>query len=164
MVSWQGRNHVLNIGGDQFLYIYIYIYALIDTRTHIITRTQRLVNTNVPRDFYCNKIVSILNLLYFSATTCFWSRTKLTVSLFVGTDKQMQMINTRTFHLSLSLSLKMGIFLKKSSNCFTEYNCRSFNISFLNSWLNINWFAASILPRSLSVFSIFRGALSICER
>ncbi len=49
----QGRNHVLNIGGDQFLYIYIYththiyiyIYALIDARTHIITRTQRLVNT-----------------------------------------------------------------------------------------------------------------------
>ncbi len=40
----QGRNYVLNIGGDQFLYR-LYIYALIDARTHIITRTQRLVNT-----------------------------------------------------------------------------------------------------------------------
>ncbi len=41
----QGRNHVLNIGGGTNFCIYIYIYALIDARTHIITRTQRLVNT-----------------------------------------------------------------------------------------------------------------------
>ncbi len=42
---YQGRNHVLNIGGGAifvyiYIYIYIYIYALIDARTHIITRTQ----------------------------------------------------------------------------------------------------------------------------
>ncbi len=35
----QGRNHVLNIGGGTNF------CTLIDARTHIITRTQRLVNT-----------------------------------------------------------------------------------------------------------------------
>ncbi len=42
--SKQGRNHVQFLY-ILYIYIYIYIYALIDARTHIITRTQRLVNT-----------------------------------------------------------------------------------------------------------------------
>ncbi len=50
----QGHNHVLNIGGGpiyiyKYIYIYIYLYmgaALIDSSTHI-TRTHKLVNTNV---------------------------------------------------------------------------------------------------------------------
>ncbi len=57
--------------------------------------------------------------------------------------------------LSLSLSLKMGIFEKKSRVvCFTEYNCRSFNISIIKQLTNIKWLAASSLPRSLLMLSI----------
>ncbi len=46
--------------------------------------------------------------------------TNFTASLFVGTDKQM--------HIS-SLSLSKWAYLRKRVVFFSEFNCRSFNIS-----------------------------------
>ncbi len=70
--------------------------------------------------------------------------------MFVGTDKQMQIINTRILSLSLSLFQNGHILEKKSSSCFTEYNCRSFNIYIVKQFSNIKLLAASSLSLDAS--------------
>ncbi len=58
------------------LYLYIYVCvcvcaALIDWPHTLLAHTNL---STLPHDFYCNKIVSILNHTeYFSPTMCFWS-------------------------------------------------------------------------------------------
>ncbi len=68
----------------------------------------------IKNKIFCDYVLKSKVLLFFNSS----SRHVFEVELhshFHCRDKQMQIINTRTFNLSPSHTLKMGIFEKKSS-------------------------------------------------